>query len=69
MNKSECLRDKWSKKAVGFVILPLAVALAVLGLLVVPVAGMIFALPLTILSFGFIMAQESRACRLLIENE
>jgi len=47
----------------------LVAALGVLGLMVVPIAGMIFALPLMILSLGFIMARESNACRLLIENE
>ena len=68
MNKTQCLRDKWSRKAIGMVVLPFAMALGVLGLLVVPIAGMIFALPLMILSIGFIMAKESNTCRLLMEN-
>jgi len=68
MNKIECLKEKWSRKAIGAAVLPPAIALLVLGLMVVPIAGMIFALPLMILSFGFIMARDSNACRLLTDN-
>ena len=69
MNKIDCLKEKWSRKAVGIAVLPLAIALGVLGLIVVPIAGVIFALPLMVLSFGLIMPRESNACRLLIENK
>ena len=69
MNRIECLKEKWSRKAIGMAVLPFAVALGVLGLLVVPIAGMVFGLPLMILSFGLVMARESNACRLLIEND
>ena len=65
-NKNDCLRDKVSARMVGFFILLFSTLLAFAGLLIVPVIGLFFAAPLLILGLTFIVAPESKACRLLM---
>lgn len=66
MNKNDCLRDKVSARVVGFFILFVSLLLAFAGLLILPLFGLFFAAPLLILAFTFILAPESKACRLLM---
>ncbi len=68
MNKQDCANEKWSSRTIGMIILPLAVALGALGFLILPVVGLFFAIPLFILSFVFIAAPESKACRLILRR-
>ena len=69
MNKDECLTEKYSSRVIGFILLPLALALGFLGFLIIPVVGLIFSVPLFILSFAFIAAPESKVCRLILKKE
>lgn len=69
MNKSECLSEKISSRAVGLLILPLALLLGFIGFIIVPVLGAFFALPLFALSGMFLFAPESRVCRLILRKD
>lgn len=69
MNKQECVNEKWSSRTIGLIILPLAIALGLLGFLILPVVGLFFAVPLFILSFAFLAAPESRVCRLILRKQ
>lgn len=69
MDKQDCVSEKWSSRTIGLIILPLAMALGFLGFLILPVVGLFFAIPLFILSFVFIMAPESKVCRLILRKE
>ena len=69
MNQVDCLTEKLSSRVVGFILLPLALALAFLGFLILPVVGLIFSVPLFILAFTFIAAPESKVCRFLMKKE
>lgn len=69
MNKLNCLTEKYSSRVIGLILLPLALGLAFLGFLIVPVVGLIFSVPLFILAFTFIAAPESKVCRLILKRD
>jgi len=69
MDKNDCLRDKVSARVVGVFILFVSSLLAFAGLLILPVFGLFFVAPLLILAFTFILAPESKACRLLMGKD
>ncbi len=66
MNKSECQSEKISSRTVGLLILPLALLLGFIGFVIVPVLGVFFALPLFVLSGMFLVAPESKVCKLIL---
>jgi hypothetical protein len=65
MNKDDCSNEKLSSRAIGLMILPVAIFLMVICNIVLPILGSVFALPLFILSGAFIVAPESRVCQLI----
>ena len=65
MDRTDCLRDKLSSRTVGFILLGFSLIIAFAGLLILPVIGVFFALPLLILAGVFIAAPESKVCRLI----
>jgi hypothetical protein len=69
MNKTDCENTRFSSRTIGLLVLALAVALAFIGGLIVPVAGLLFAVPLFILAFTFLWAPESKVCRLLLRRD
>jgi hypothetical protein len=65
MDKSDCAQEKMSSRMLGFIILPFGLLLAVASFFLLPIFGLIFALPVLILAVMFIAAPESKVCRLL----
>lgn len=65
MSDTECFYDKVSSRTVGTVIFALSLLLAIIGSIVLPVFGFFFALPLMVLAAVFVLAPDSKACRLL----
>ena len=49
----------------GFIILPFGLLLAVVSFFLLPIFGLIFALPVLTLAVMFIAAPQSKVCRLL----
>jgi len=68
MDKIDCLRDKLSSRMVGIILLAFALIVAFAGFLIVPVLGLFFALPLLALAAIFIVAPESKVCRLITKK-
>lgn len=68
MDRNDCLTEKWSSRAIGMILIPLAVALGILGFLILPVVGLVFSVPLFLLAFMFIAAPESKVCRLILKK-
>ena len=69
MNRHDCETEKLSSRTIGLMILPLAVALGLLGFLVLPVVGLFFSLPLFILAIVFMVAPESKTCKFLLRRD
>ncbi len=65
MSRTECFYDKVSSRMVGGVVFTLSLLLAVIGAIILPVFGFFFALPLIILAGMFMLAPDSKACRML----
>jgi hypothetical protein len=65
MNKTECFSEKISARTLGLFILPFALALALVGGIILPIIGFFFALPLLVLSGALLFAPESKTCRLI----
>ena len=68
MNKLDCTSEKLSSRALGVLLVPLALLLAFAGSLVLPVVGLFFAVPLLLMSGVLLSAPESKACRLIREK-
>ena len=69
MNKLDCETEKLSSRTVGLLIMPFALALGFLGFLILPVVGLFFSVPLFLLSIAFLVAPESKVCRLILSRD
>jgi hypothetical protein len=65
MNEAECRNEKISSRTIGLIILPVGLFLAFIGFLIVPFFGVLFSVPVLGLAAVFLMAPESRVCKLL----
>jgi hypothetical protein len=68
MNKTDCDNERLSSKTVGIVIIIVSLLLLTVGLVVLPVVGFIFAIPLLVLGIGMIAAPESKTCQLIMDG-
>ena len=68
MNQNDCRNVKLSSRAVGTLILFSSLLLFAVGMIVIPLAGGLFAIPLLLLGIGMIAAPDSRACRLILNR-
>jgi len=66
MNKNDCQNERLSTKTVGDLIIIASLLLLTIGLIVLPIVGFIFAIPLLVLGIGMVAAPESKTCRLII---
>jgi len=69
MKKADCLNEKYSSRLIGLILLILALGLGFIGFLILPVVGLIFSVPLFILAVTFIVAPESKVCRLILRKD
>jgi hypothetical protein len=68
MNKTDCKNERISSKTVGVMIIAASTLLLGVGLVILPVVGFIFAIPLLALGIGMIAAPESKVCRLIMND-
>jgi hypothetical protein len=68
MNKTDCQTERLSSRTVGIIFIVLSLLLLTVGLVVLPVVGFIFAVPLLVLGIGLIAAPQSKACRLIMDG-
>jgi predicted membrane protein len=65
MDANECKQERFSSRTIGFVFLVVSILLFVIGLVVLPVVGFIFATPLIVIGVVMLMAPESKACQMI----
>jgi hypothetical protein len=65
MDLNECKKERFSSRSIGLVILVISMLLLIVGLVVLPVVGFIFAIPLLVLGATMVAAPDSKACRLI----
>ena len=65
MNKNDCKSEKLSSRTLGVILLSLALPLAFIGGLLLPMVGFFFAVPLLLLGGVLLLAPESKTCQLI----
>ncbi|MEJ5357132.1 MAG: hypothetical protein WHT06_00535 [Desulfobacterales bacterium] len=65
MDAASCDRERFSSRTIGFFFLVIAFGLFAVGLVVLPVVGFVFAVPLLVTGVAMLIAPESKACRLI----
>jgi hypothetical protein len=65
MDANDCKRERFSNRTIGVFILLFSGLLLIIGLVILPVVGFIFAIPFLILGLAMVAAPESNACRLI----
>ena len=60
MKKADCLNEKYSSRLIGLILLALALGLGFIGLLILPIVGLIFSVPLFILAITLFNPPISR---------
>ena len=68
MNRYDCKSEKTSSRTVGLITLVLAVIIGLVGGVIIPVLGFVFAVPLLILAGLFFVAPETKVCRLILDK-
>ena len=68
MNNSKCLSEKIFSRTVGGILLTISFVIAIIGSFIIPIVGLIFAIPVLMGGLFFITSRGSKACRLVINN-
>ncbi|MGD8251924.1 MAG: hypothetical protein PVF20_06400 [Desulfobacterales bacterium] len=64
MGAANCLFERFSNMSAGFVLLFLGLGLLVVSFTVLPVVGLVLAVPVLIASIVFFIARRSKQCSL-----
>ncbi|MDX1707103.1 MAG: hypothetical protein R3274_00795 [Desulfobacterales bacterium] len=65
MNRLSCYFEKVSDTAVGLFLLFLGLILTVISFTVIPVIGLVLAIPVLLLAISFLGAKKSKECALI----
>ena len=68
MNRLSCYFEKISDFAVGLFLLFLGLALTVISFSIIPVIGLVVAIPVLILAISFLGAKRSKECALIAQK-
>ena len=65
MNRLSCLFERISDTAVGLFLLFLGVVLTIISFSIIPVIGLVIAIPVLVLAVTFLGAKKSKECALI----
>jgi hypothetical protein len=68
MNKNDCKYERVSNVGVGLILLLIGLGLTVVGLAVLPVIGLIVAVPVLVLGVIFMVSPRSKACQVIADR-
>ena len=68
MKTLDCKLERLSNTAVGAIFFFIGLIFTLLGLTIIPVAGLLIAIPVIIMGKIFILAPRSRACTLVTQE-
>jgi hypothetical protein len=68
MDKKTCMLERFSNFSIGIILLLLSVAFAIISFVLIPVIGLLIAIPVMALGIAFLGAGRSQACRLITER-
>jgi hypothetical protein len=68
MNKTECKLERVSNITIGFFLLIIGVMFTLIGIMIVPVIGLLVAIPVLIVAGVFLASPRSRACAIIAQK-
>ena len=63
--KEDCVKEKISSRVIGFFILGFSILISLAGVMLLSFFGFFYSLPFFILGLVFVIAPESKVCKLL----
>jgi len=68
MNKNDCRLERVSNVTVGFVLMVVGLFFAGTGVTVLPVIGLLIAVPVLVLAGIFLVSPRSKACSIIAQK-
>ena len=68
MDRKSCMFERISDFSIGMILLFFGLLFTFMSFLVLPIVGLVVAIPILVLSVAFLGARRSRACALLSER-
>ncbi len=68
MNKTDCKFERVSNVTIGFFLLIIGAMFTLISIMIIPVIGLLVAIPVLIISGIFLAAPRSKACALIAQK-
>ena len=68
MNRTDCKLERVSDVTVGLILMGVGLLLALTGITVLPVIGLLIAVPVLVLAVVFLAAPRSKACTIIAQK-
>ena len=68
MNRTDCKLERVSNVTVGFILMGVGLLFSLIGVTVLPVIGLLIAVPVLVLAVIFLAAPRSKACAIIVQK-
>ena len=68
MNRTDCKIERVSNVTIGFLLLLIGVFFTLIGIMIIPVIGLLMAIPVLLIALIFLASPRSRACSIIVEK-
>ena len=68
MNKTDCKFERVSNVTIGFLLLIIGVFFTLIGITIIPVIGLLIAIPVMVIALIFMASPRSRACSIIVQK-
>ena len=68
MNKADCKYERISNVTVGFILLIIGLFFTLIGIMIIPVIGLLVAIPVVLIAVIFLASPRSKACSLIVQK-
>jgi hypothetical protein len=68
MNKTDCKLERLSNVTVGFFLLIIGLLFTIIGIMIIPVIGLLIAIPVLIIAMIFLASPRSKTCAIIAQK-
>ena len=68
MNKTDCRFERVSNVTIGFLLLVIGVFFTLIGIMIIPVIGLLIAIPVLVIAVIFLASPRSKTCSLIVQK-
>lgn len=68
MNKTDCKYERISNVTVGFILLIIGMFFTLIGIMIIPVIGLLIAIPVLLIAVIFMASPRSNACSIIVQK-